>query len=223
VSSFSRIGRSSKIGFAHFPHFGPAVTLLASILFQVSQNWQRTVSFLGAALASVSIEPQDLLGSVMTSVQLQNSPQVGDAAPGFTAASTSGQDVSLSSFLGKRHVLLAFFPLAFTSTCTKELICFSEDFDQFAGNDVEILPMSVDSVPSLREFKNKLQMKTELLSDFKREVSRAYGVLNEDRFFSNRAYFLIDKEGRVRWSYVEGNNSQRRENSEILAAIQRLS
>jgi peroxiredoxin len=159
----------------------------------------------------------------MTSTQLQNSPQVGDVAPDFTAASTSGKDVSLSSFRGKRNVLLAFFPLAFTGTCSKELICFTEDFDQFAGNGVEILPISVDSTPSLKEFRNKLQMKTELLSDFKREISRAYGVLNEERFYSNRAYFLIDKEGQVRWSHVEGNNSQRRENSEILAAIKLLS
>jgi len=159
----------------------------------------------------------------MTSTQLQNSPQVGDVAPDFTAASTSGKDVSLSSFRGKRNVLLAFFPLAFTGTCTKELVCFTEDFDQFAGKGVEILPISVDSTASLREFKSKLQMKTELLSDFKRGVSRAYGVLNEERFYSNRAYFLIDKEGRVRWSHVEGNNSERRENSEILAAIKLLS
>ncbi len=159
----------------------------------------------------------------MTSTQLQNSPQIGDLAPDFTAASTSGSEVSLSSFRGKRNVLLAFFPLAFTGTCTKELICFTEDFDQFAGKGVEILPISVDSTPSLKEFKKKLQMKTELLSDFKRDVSRAYGVLNEDRFYSNRAYFLVDKEGRIRWSHVEANNSERRDNSEILAAIKLLS
>jgi thioredoxin-dependent peroxiredoxin len=159
----------------------------------------------------------------MTSTQLQNSPQVGDHAPEFTAPSTSGGDVSLSSFLGRRNVLLAFFPLAFTGTCTKELICFTEDFDQFADNGVEILPISVDAVPSLREFKNKLQMKTDLLSDFKRDISRAYGVLNEDRFYSNRAYFLIDKEGRVRWSHVEAKNGDRRENAEILTAIKLLS
>ncbi len=159
----------------------------------------------------------------MTSTRLQNSPQVGDAAPDFVAPSTSGKDVSLSSFRGKRNVLLAFFPLAFTGTCTKELICFTEDFDQFAGKGVEILPISVDSTASLKEFKNKLQMKTELLSDFKRDISRAYGVLNEDRFYSNRAYFLIDREGRLRWSHIEGNNGERRENSEILAEIEQLS
>ena len=159
----------------------------------------------------------------MTGTQLQNPPQAGDVAPEFTAASTSGSEVSLSSFRGKRNVLLAFFPLAFTGTCTKELVCFNEDFDQFAGHGVEILPISVDSTASLREFKNKLQMKTELLSDFKRDISREYGVLNEDRFYSNRAYFLIDKEGRVRWSHIEDKNGERRENSEIFAAIKLLS
>ena len=159
----------------------------------------------------------------MTSTQLQYSPQAGDIAPEFTAASTSGSDVALSSFRGKRNVLLAFFPLAFTGTCTKELICFTEDFDLFAGKGVEILLISVDSTASLREFKNKLQMKTDLLSDFKRDISRAYGVLNEERFYSNRAYFLIDKQGRVQWSHVEAKNGERRENSEILAAIKLLS
>jgi Peroxiredoxin len=159
----------------------------------------------------------------MIGTHLQNPPQAGEIAPQFTAASTSGSDVSLSSFRGKRNVLLAFFPLAFTGTCTKELVCFTEDFDQFAGKGVEILPISVDSTASLKEFKNKLQMKTDLLSDFKRDISRAYGVLNDDRFYSNRAYFLIDKEGRVRWSHIEDNNGQRRENSEILAAIKLLS
>jgi peroxiredoxin len=159
----------------------------------------------------------------MTVAQLQNSPQVGDVAPEFKAQSTSGKEVSLSDFRNRKNVLLAFFPLAFTGTCTKELVCFSEDFDQFAGRGVEILPISVDSVPTLREFKNKLQMKTELLSDFKRDISRAYGVLNDDRFYSNRAYFLIDKDGRVSWAHVETNNSERRENSEILAAMELLS
>jgi peroxiredoxin len=155
--------------------------------------------------------------------QLQNSPQPGDVAPDFTADSTSGNPVTLSSFRGKRNVLLAFFPLAFTGTCTKELVCFTEDFDQFAGRGVEILPISVDATPSLREFKNKLNMQTDLLSDFKRDISRAYGVLNEERFFANRAYFLIDKEGKVRWSHIERNNGDRRENSEILEALQLLS
>lgn len=159
----------------------------------------------------------------MTTVQLQNSPQVGDQAPDFTAPSTSGANVTLSSLRGTRSALLAFFPLAFTDTCTRELVCFTEDFDQFRGLDVEILPISVDSIPTLREFKEKQHMKTELLSDFKRGISRAYGVLNEDRFYSNRAYFLVDREGRVRWRHIERSNGDRRDNAEILAAMKLLS
>ena len=154
---------------------------------------------------------------------MQNSPQVGELAPDFTAPSTSGSEVTLSGFRGKKNVLLAFFPLAFTGTCTKEMMCFTEDFDQFAQNGVEILPISVDATPSLTEFKKKLQMKTDLVSDFKRDISRAYGVLNEERFYSNRAYFLVDREGIIRWSHVETNNGERREDAEILREIQRLS
>lgn len=157
----------------------------------------------------------------MTNSQ-QKIPQAGDAAPDFTAVSTSGDKVTLSQFRGKKNVLLAFFPLAFTGTCSIELKCFSEDYDQFAGKDVEILPISVDSADSLREFRNKLGMKTELLSDFKREISRAYGVLNEDKFYSNRAYFLIDRAGIVRWAHVEEHGGMRRENSEILAEVEKL-
>jgi peroxiredoxin len=152
----------------------------------------------------------------------QKVPQAGDAAPDFTAKSTSGDSVSLAQFRGKKNVLLAFFPLAFTGTCSIELKCFSEDYDQFASKDVEILPISVDSTDSLKEFRNKLGMKTELLSDFKRDISRTYGVLNEDKFYSNRAYFLIDRAGIVRWAHVEEHGGMRRENSEILARIAEL-
>ena len=149
-------------------------------------------------------------------------PAIGEAAPDFTLKSTSGKDVSLADFRGQQHVLLAFFPLAFTSTCTAELCAFSEDFDAFTGRDVAVLPISVDAVPSLREFKKQQDMKTELLSDFKREASRAYGVLNEESFYSRRAYFLIDKQGIVRWSHVEDKAGMRRENAEILEQIGKL-
>jgi peroxiredoxin len=150
-------------------------------------------------------------------------PVAGERAPDFTLPSTSGESVTLRDFRGERAVLLAFFPLAFTSTCTAELCAFSEDFDQFEGSGVAILPISVDSIPTLKEFKAKHNMHADLLSDFKREVSRAYGVLNEERFVSGRAYFLIDREGVVRWAHVEENPSHRRENGEILARIAELS
>jgi peroxiredoxin len=149
-------------------------------------------------------------------------PAVGTPAPDFTLASTSGEKVTLSSFRGRQPVLLAFFPLAFTSTCTAELCGFSDDYDAFGAAGVQVLPISVDAVPSLREFKQKYGLKTDLLSDFRRDASRLYGVLNEERYYSNRSYFLIDRDGIVRWSHVEGNNSERRDNAEVLAQIAKL-
>ena len=149
-------------------------------------------------------------------------PAPGELAPDFTVGSTAGAPITLSSYRQSKVVLLAFFPLAFTSVCTAELCEFSTDFDQFAGHDVEVLPISVDAVPTLREFKHKYGMKVTLLSDFKRDVSRAYGVLLPDTFHSARAYFLIGKDGRIAWRHVERSTGDRRANGEVLAEIAKL-
>ncbi len=149
-------------------------------------------------------------------------PAVGSPAPDFTLASTAGSNVTLSSLKGK-NVLLAFFPLAFTGTCTKELCAFSDDYSQFQNANTVVLPISVDSVPTLKEFKAKEKYGVDMLSDFKRDVSRKYGTLLEEHFFSNRAYIIIDKDGIVRWTYAEETPSTKRENSEILAQLKKLS
>jgi len=159
----------------------------------------------------------------MTSTQLQKVPQAGDTAPDFTAKSTAEEMVTLSSFRGKRNVLLAFFPLAFTSTCTEELCDFTRDQFNFGELDVEIIPISVDAVPSLRAFKAHDHISTDMVSDFKRDISRAYGVLDEKKFHSKRSYFLIDKQGIIRWSHVEEHNGLKRPNEEILAEVRKLS
>ena len=148
-------------------------------------------------------------------------PPVGTQAPDFTLASTSGQTITLSSLRGKR-VLLAFFPLAFTSTCTAELCDMRDDWDQFTDADTVVLPISVDSTASLGEFKRKYEMKADLVSDFKREAARAYGVLLEDRFFSTRAYFLIGRDGTIRWEHVEASPSTKRTNAELFEQIRAL-
>jgi peroxiredoxin len=149
-------------------------------------------------------------------------PAVGERAPDFALQSTAGTTVKLAELRGKSPVLLAFFPLAFTSTCTAELCEFSENFDQFAGKGVVVLPISVDSIPTLKEFKAKYAMKTDLLSDFKREASRAFGVLREETFFSERAYFLIGRDGVVRWSHIESKLGDKRDNGELLERIAAL-
>lgn len=147
-------------------------------------------------------------------------PTIGSTAPDFTLPSTAGRDVTLSSLRGK-NVLLAFFPLAFTSVCTREMCEFSEDYAQYGTASTEVLPISVDSIPTLKEFKQKERLGVDLLSDFKREVSRKYGVLL-DSFFSARAYFLIDKTGVLRWSFVEETPGTKRATADLVAQIQRL-
>jgi len=149
-------------------------------------------------------------------------PAAGELAPDFTLPSTSGESVALSSLRGREAVLLAFFPLAFTSTCTAEVCAFSDDYDRFAEAGVRVLPISVDSVPTLKEYRAKLGLRVEMLSDFHRDATRAYGVLIPERFYANRAYFLIDHDGVVRWSHVESRTGDRRENAELLEAIAQL-
>ena len=148
-------------------------------------------------------------------------PSIGSVAPDFTLPSTSGKDVTLSALRGS-NVLLAFFPLAFTGTCTAEMCAFTDDYAQFEGRHAVVLPISVDAVPSLQAFKKQEKISLDLLSDFKRDVSRAYGTLIEERFFSNRAYVLIDRTGVVRWTYAEVTPATRRENPELLAQLAAL-
>jgi len=149
-------------------------------------------------------------------------PGVGETAPDFTLSSTAGTDVTLSAFHGRKNGLLAFFPLAFTSTCTAENCAFTEDFDRFASTDTVVLPISVDSVPTLKEYRSKYAMRQDLVSDFKRDVCRRYGTLLDDKFHASRAYFLIDKQGVVRWQHTEARLGDRRDDAELLRVIRSL-
>ena len=148
-------------------------------------------------------------------------PAAGQSAPDFTLPSTAGEKVTLSSLRG-RPVLLAFFPAAFTSVCTEELCEMRDDYDAFAAKGVAVLPISVDAVPSLREYKAKYGMKVDLLSDFFRDASHKYGVLNVERFNSMRSYFLVDREGVLRWAHVEEHGGHRRSDAELLAEVAKL-
>jgi peroxiredoxin len=130
--------------------------------------------------------------------------------------------VGLGQWKGSKNVLLAFFPLAFTGVCTKENCSFSDDYGKFEGKDTVVLPVSVDATPSLSEFRAKHGMKHHLLSDFKREAGRAYGVLDEEKFFTRRAYFLVGKDGRVKWKHVEPELGMSRTNEELLTEIDKV-
>jgi peroxiredoxin len=158
----------------------------------------------------------------MGAIQVAGLPPVGSPAPDFTLLSTSGNKVTLSDFRGKQNVLLAFFPFAFTSTCTAELCDFSTDYAQFSGADTVVLPISCDFVPALKAFKKQEQMTVDLLGDVRREATRAYGLLLEEAYASARAYVLIDKQGVIRWGHVEEELGHKRSNAELLAELAKL-
>lgn len=149
-------------------------------------------------------------------------PAVGSVAPDFTLSSSAREPVTLSSFRGRQHVLLAFFPMAFTSTCTEDLCEMGEDYEQYARHDVQVLGISCDLGPALAAFKAARNIGVELLSDARREVSRAYGVMREDDGFSERAYVLIDREGILRWMHVEAELGHRRGTAELLRQLEAL-
>jgi peroxiredoxin len=146
-------------------------------------------------------------------------PIVGALAPDFTLPSTAGRDVTLSEYRGVSSVLLAFFPLAFTSTCTAELCGFGAELSEFESADAVIFGVSVDSIPTLAEFKAKHDLSVDLLSDFRRDVSRLYGTLLDGPFFSSRSYFVIDRQGVLQWAFTEENLGDKRSNEELLRIL----
>jgi peroxiredoxin len=124
--------------------------------------------------------------------------KVGDTAPDFTLPSTSGKPVSLADFHGKKTVVLAFFPAAFTGGCTSEMQKYQLGVDKFQTADTQVFGISEDNTPSQKEFAAKLNLAFPLLSDFTdRHVATEYGVLVPSRGIANRVTFVIDPDGKI--------------------------
>ncbi|MEL6123777.1 MAG: peroxiredoxin [Bacteroidota bacterium] len=152
---------------------------------------------------------------------------VGDKAPSFTLRASDTQPITLEDHQGKNVVLL-FFPLAFTSVCTAELCSVSSGLDEYSSLNAEVLGISVDSPFTLAKFKETEQISFPLLSDFNKEVSRAYGALYEDfvldlKGVSKRSAFVIDADGIVKYAEVLDDAGQQPNFAGILEALKRLS
>ena len=131
--------------------------------------------------------------------------QVGDKAPDFKLYNSDKQEVSLLDYNGKNVVVL-FFPLAFTGVCTAELCEMRDNMATYASLNAEILAISVDSLFTLEKFKAEQNLPFNLLSDFNKEVSAAYGSLYENfvlgmKGVSKRSAFVVDATGMIQ--YVE--------------------
>ncbi len=133
----------------------------------------------------------------------------GQPAPSFSLYNTEKQLVSLGDFAGKNLIML-FFPMAFTSTCTAELCQMRDDIATYAGMNAEVVGISVDSPYTLAKFRDEQRLPFDLLSDFNREASRAYDTIYETyalglKGVSKRSAFVIDGQGIVRYAEVLDN------------------
>ena len=121
---------------------------------------------------------------------------IGNSAPDFTLQDADGNNFSLSDYKGKNPVVIYFYPKANTPGCTKEACGIRDSFSKFKENNIIIFGVSVDSKESIKEFINDHNLNFPLLSDGKKEVSKAYGVLNNIGIDS-RITFIIDRQGNI--------------------------
>ncbi len=145
-------------------------------------------------------------------------PNVGEQAPDFTLPDQDKQPMTLGELRG-RPVLLVFFPLAFSSTCQGELCAIRDDYRAYESRGVTVLGISVDSTYALRAWRREQGYGHRLLSDRwpLGEVIRRYGAWNEEKGYANRASFLVDPDGIVRWAVVNDPDHPRDEAAYVQA------
>jgi peroxiredoxin (alkyl hydroperoxide reductase subunit C) len=152
--------------------------------------------------------------------------KVGDQAPDFELSShRGGERVRLGGFRGKKNVVLAFYPLDWTPVCSVHMPAYEAEIGDFERYDTQVLGISVDSAPSHTAFAKSLGgiEKYPLLADFnpKGEVAKAYGVYIDEKGYSERAIFIIDKEGILRYIDVH-KIGEAPENGQLLEVLREL-
>jgi peroxiredoxin len=150
--------------------------------------------------------------------------KAGDVAPEFELRSHRGGTVKLSDFAGKKNVVVAFHPLAFTPVCAAQMSSYESDLARFADAGAAVLGVSIDAQPAKAAWAKTLgSISYDLLSDFHPhgEVAQKYGVFRSEEGFSERAIFVVDKQGTIAWSKVY-NVPEQPKNDEVFAALETL-
>jgi peroxiredoxin len=153
-------------------------------------------------------------------------PQTGRPAPGFSLYNQDKKEVQLAEQKG-HNVVLLFFPLAFTSTCTAELCNIRDNYAKYNGLNATVFGISIDSLHALRKFRTEQNLNFDLLSDFNREASRSYDCLYPTfnpgmKDVSKRSAFVIDKEGILRYREVLENASEQPDYTKIISSLESL-
>jgi peroxiredoxin len=126
---------------------------------------------------------------------------VGQKAPEFTLTDQDKKEVKLSDYAGKKNVVLMWYPLDWSPTCTNEHICFVNEMKSFETLDAQVLGVSVDSTWSHKAYADKMNIKYPLLADFhpKGAMSDKYGVYMADKGITGRAIAIVGRDGNVAW------------------------
>ena len=152
--------------------------------------------------------------------------EIGQPAPDFTLYDSTKNKVTLSDLKGQ-NVLLLFFPLAFTSTCTAELCSIRDNISFYKNVNAKVFGISVDSLHTLAKYKADQNLNFSLLSDFNKNVSSLYGSLYEMfgynmKGVSKRSAFVIDKDGIVRYAEVLENAGEQPNFTNITLTLESL-
>jgi len=150
-------------------------------------------------------------------------PEIGMQAPELVLPDQTGQDFELSSLRGTSGALLVFYPFAFSGLCTGELMELREEQATFVDANIQVVAISCDPRYSLRAWSDQERYDFPLLSDFwpHGEVSQRYGVFDARGGKSIRGSFLVDRDGVLQWSVVNGPG-QARDMGEYKAAVAAL-
>ena len=132
-------------------------------------------------------------------------PQIGQTAPDFTARNQHGQEITRASLLGTPAVLV-FYPWAFSGICTGELCALRDDLAQFSAVQARVLAISCDPMFALRAFAESEGLTFDLLADHwpHGQIAQSYGVFDAVWGVARRGSFVLDADGRVSWSVVNG-------------------
>jgi peroxiredoxin len=147
---------------------------------------------------------------------------VGSKAPDFTLTNQDRQPVTLSAQRG-HPIVLAFFPAAFSSVCTKELCTFRDSLAKLNEVNAQVYGISVDTFFALKAFHDQQHLTFPLLSDFNKQVIKDYGVFNADmvglKGIAKRAVFVLDKDGVVRYREVLEDARNEPDYAKVYAAV----
>jgi len=144
--------------------------------------------------------------------------QPGDRAPDFKLLDQNRNEVSLSNLLKEGPVVLSFYPMSFTSTCTTEMECFSADREKFLHKGARVVGVSCDSFAVQKAFADAHHLDIPLLADMHREVCKAYGLYWPDLNIASRGTVVIGKDGKVKWAESRQPKDAVK-NAQVLAAV----